>query len=270
MARQRCKEEELDELLETAWKRQKWARTRITATTNKAGTGKRAVDPNTAWPLVGLIVCLILFIVVRNKTTIVIAGFLLAVCLAWLAVHLASVRTKSRMVRISICAVSTLAATLLVRQMWPTAQREVVVTRVEIMPFMLNQPVRVNVHFINHSPDTQFNGFFQADTERDVIVAGGDPNEQRKIEEELWKDFIKTTQTLSPEHHVDLVLPVDVEKVLPEVIPFGAEAMHALVDGDKSLYVMGMIRNVRTGQMTPYCVIKSPHMPGITYCQEHN
>jgi hypothetical protein len=89
--------EELDTLLESAWegqkKRQKWAETH--PATHKEMPDrvitKRTIDWNTVWPLVGLIVALISYIVIRNEAAIIISAVGAWIALSWLFIHLVSV-----------------------------------------------------------------------------------------------------------------------------------------------------------------------------------
>jgi hypothetical protein len=155
-------------------------------------------------------------------------------------------------------------------KVWPSPKRSVVVTSVEVLAYQLGKPVYVNIHFINNTPDVAFNGFWSMKVERDVMVGGGDPKEQRKIEDAIWAEFIETTKERSPKEHVELTLPVGKEKILPEVAQFGDDDTRALIFGTKALYIVGMVRDVAEQYMTPYCAIKTPHMTSIVYCQDHN
>jgi len=154
---------------------------------------------------------------------------------------------------------------------WPESKRAVIITRVVVSPYQMGKPVSVNVHVINRdSPGVEFNGFWQMRVWRDVIVPGGDPREQRNIEDDNWSEFIKTTETRSSKEHLNLTLPVGVEKALLEQVDFTDDDTRALISGKESLYIVGLIRDADGGYVTPYCVIKTPHMAEMTYCQGHN
>lgn len=154
---------------------------------------------------------------------------------------------------------------------WPESKRAVIVTKIEVRPYQLGRAASVNVHFINRdSPDVQFNGFWQLWVWHDVMVPGGDPLEQRKIEDDNWADFIKATKDRSAREHVDLTLPMGTEKNLLEEVIFTDDDMRALISGEKSLYITGLIRDVDGDHVTPYCAIKTPHALAMVYCQGHN
>jgi hypothetical protein len=151
--------------------------------------------------------------------------------------------------------------------------RKVIVRRIEVLPFRLGQPVQVWIHAEHVSdPDATFYGYFQMQVNRDVMIAGGDPHEQKWIEEKFWNDFLVTTAANAPSRSTELSLPFGMETIMPEGVLFTDDDTRALINGDKSLYIAGIIRDKSGKSETPYCAVKTPHLNpgGINYCQLHN
>jgi hypothetical protein len=105
--------------------------------------------------------------------------------------------------------------------------------------------------------------------QRDAI-GGSDLQEQPRLEEKSWDLFEQTTKEKALTNSVDINIPFQNEVVMPESVQFRSRTTQNLIDGKRSLYVTGLIVGTSGKSQTPYCVIKSPHMPGITYCEHHN
>jgi|ERR1700688_1052828 len=149
-------------------------------------------------------------------------------------------------------------------------QREVIVTHVDVAPYVLGQPVEVYVHLKHVSnPNAIYRAYFQMQAQRDAI-GGSDLQEQPRLEEKSWDLFEQTTKEKALTNSVDINIPFQNEVVMPESVQFRSRTTQNLIDGKRSLYVTGLIVGTSGKSQTPYCVIKSPHMPGITYCEHHN
>jgi hypothetical protein len=101
------KRDNLERLLRSAWERQ--ARQRFTNMQN-ANRPVR-IDPNTVWPLVGVIVAVILFLV-HDVVGVIAAATLLFGSVCWLGIHITTVRLHSAYRKTAIAFVVLIALLL--------------------------------------------------------------------------------------------------------------------------------------------------------------